>query len=40
MKSLFVSQVKIKNYRNFKNVDVRLEHKQIIIGGNNVGRTN
>ena len=40
MKSLFISRVKIKNYRNFKNVDVRLGHKQIIIGENNVGKTN
>lgn len=40
MKSLFISRVKIKNYRNFKDVDVRLEHKQIIIGENNVGKTN
>lgn len=40
MKSLFISRVKIKNYRNFKNIDVRLEHKQIIIGENNVGKTN
>lgn len=40
MKSLFISRVKIKNYRNFKNIDVRLGHKQIIIGENNVGKTN
>lgn len=40
MKSLFISRVKIKNYRNFKNVDVQLGHKQIIIGENNVGKTN
>ena len=40
MKGLYISRVKIKNYRNFKNVDVRLQHKQIIIGENNVGKTN
>lgn len=40
MKSLFISRVKIKNYRNFKDVDVHLGHKQIIIGENNVGKTN
>lgn len=40
MKSLFISRVKIKNYRNFKDIDVRLGHKQIIIGENNVGKTN
>ena len=39
MKSLFISRVKIKNYRNFKDADVRLGHKQIIIGENNVGKT-
>ena len=38
MKSLFISRVKIKNYRNFKDVDVRLGHKQIIIGENNEKR--
>lgn len=40
MKSLFISRVVIKNFRNFKNVDVCLGHKQIIIGQNNVGKTN
>ena len=40
MKGLYISRVKIKNYRNFKNVDVKLQHKQIIIGENNVGKTN
>ncbi|MDE5588977.1 MAG: AAA family ATPase [Acetatifactor sp.] len=40
MRSLYISRVKIKNYRNFKNVDVSLGHKQVIIGENNVGKTN
>lgn len=40
MKSLFISRVVIKNFRNFKNVDICLGHKQIIIGENNVGKTN
>lgn len=40
MKSLHISKVVIKNYRNFKEVDVRLAHKQVIIGENNVGKTN
>lgn len=40
MKSLFISRVRIKNYRNFKDVDVKLGHKQVIIGENNVGKTN
>jgi len=32
--------VVIKNFRNFKDVDVNLGHKQVIIGENNVGKTN
>lgn len=40
MKSLYISRVIIKNYRNFKNVNVKLSHKQVIIGENNVGKTN
>lgn len=30
MKSLYISRVIIKNYRNFENIDVRLSHKQVI----------
>lgn len=40
MKSLYISRVVIKNYRNFKNVDVKLGHKEVIIGENNIGKTN
>lgn len=40
MNSLYISRVTIKNYRNFENVDIRLSHKQVIIGENNVGKTN
>lgn len=40
MKSLYISRVIIKNYRNFRNVDVSLDHKQVIIGENNIGKTN
>jgi len=40
LQSLFISRVKIKNYRNFENVDVKLGHKQVIIGENNIGKTN
>lgn len=40
MKSLYISRVSIKNYRNFKDIDVNLDHKQVIIGENNVGKTN
>lgn len=39
MKSPYISRVKIKNFRNFKDIDVSLSHKQIIIGENNVGKT-
>lgn len=40
MKSLYISRVIIKNYRNFKEIDVGLDHKQVIIGENNIGKTN
>lgn len=40
MKSLYISRVMIKNYRNFKDIDVNLDHKQVIIGENNIGKTN
>lgn len=40
MKSPYLSRVRIKNFRNFKDVDVNLTHKQVIIGENNVGKTN
>lgn len=40
MESLYISRVTIKNYRNFKDVDVSLDHKQVIIGENNIGKTN
>lgn len=36
----YISRMKIKNFRNFGNVDVELAHKQVIIGENNVGKTN
>jgi putative ATP-dependent endonuclease of OLD family len=39
-KNPYISRVKIKNFRNFLNVDVLLDHKQVIIGENNVGKTN
>lgn len=31
LNSLYISRVKIKNYRNFKNIDVMLGHKAVII---------
>lgn len=36
----YISRVRIKNYRNFLEADVNLEHKAVIIGENNVGKTN
>lgn len=40
MKNPYISRVQIKNFRNFLDVDVALDHKQVIIGENNVGKTN
>ena len=40
MDSLYISRVVIKNYRNFKDLDVDLQHKSVIVGENNVGKTN
>ncbi|MGK9124327.1 AAA family ATPase [Olivibacter sp. SA151] len=39
-KNPYISRVQIKNFRNFLDVDVALDHKQVIIGENNVGKTN
>lgn len=36
----YISRVQIKNFRNFLDVDVTLNQKQVIIGENNVGKTN
>nr|WP_025689617.1 AAA family ATPase [Paenibacillus zanthoxyli] len=40
MESPYISRVKITNYRNFEFVDVQLKDKQVVIGENNVGKTN
>lgn len=40
MDSLYISRVVIKNYRNFKDLDVDLQHKSVIVGENNIGKTN
>lgn len=39
-KNPFIQRVQIKNFRNFLDVDVVLDHKQVVIGENNVGKTN
>jgi putative ATP-dependent endonuclease of OLD family len=36
----YISRIEIKNFRNFKQVNVELNHKQVIIGENNAGKTN
>lgn len=36
----FISRVTIKNFRNFKDTDVDLTSKQVILGENNIGKTN
>lgn len=36
----FISRVVINNFRNFKQVDVDLTTKQVILGENNIGKTN
>lgn len=40
MDSLYISRVIIKNYRNFRDLDVDLQHKSVIVGENNIGKTN
>ncbi|XRE44493.1 hypothetical protein ACIVBQ_002697 [Tenacibaculum discolor] len=40
MNSPYISKVKINNFRNFKEVEVNLNHKQVLIGENNVGKSN
>lgn len=36
----YISKVAIENFRNFLLIEVDLDHKQVIIGENNVGKTN
>ncbi len=40
MKHPYISRVHIQNYRNFENVDFYLSDKQVLIGENNVGKSN
>lgn len=40
MCGLYISRVIIKNYRNFLDLDVNLQQKSIIVGENNIGKTN
>lgn len=36
----YISRVQIKKFRNFLDLDVKLDHKQVVLGENNVGKTN
>ncbi|WP_373893831.1 AAA family ATPase [Virgibacillus sp. CBA3643] len=36
----YISKVEISNFRNFKDTIVDLSHKQVVIGENNIGKTN
>lgn len=40
IKNPYLSKVTIENFRNFLATSVELDHKQVIIGENNVGKTN
>lgn len=40
IKTPYISRVRIKNFRNFLDEEVNLNHKQVIIGENNIGKTN
>lgn len=40
IKNPYISKVTIENFRNFLFTEVELDHKQVIIGENNVGKTN
>lgn len=40
MKNPYISRIQIKNFRNFLETDVYLDHKQVVIGENNIGKTN
>jgi len=40
MQQLHISKIRIENYRNFSSVDFNLSDKQVIIGENNVGKSN
>ena len=37
---MILSQIKLKGFRNFKNSTVNLNEKSLIIGANDVGKTN
>ena len=37
---MYLSRIQIKNFRNFHNLDVRLGQASVIVGENNVGKSN
>ncbi|MBP3557915.1 MAG: AAA family ATPase [Thermoguttaceae bacterium] len=36
----YICRVQIKNFRNFRSVDFRLNKRQVVIGENGVGKSN
>ncbi len=38
--SVYISRVQIKNFRNFKEIDVNLSNKAVVVGENKAGKTN
>ncbi len=40
MKQLYICKMHIENYRNFETADFMLDEKQVIIGENNIGKSN
>jgi len=37
---VYISRIRIRNYRNFRDFDVRLNHNAVIVGENAVGKSN
>jgi len=37
---MYIARVKIANYRNFKEIDLRLEQHSVLVGGNKAGKSN
>lgn len=37
---MYLSRIRIKNFRNFRSMDVKLGPKSVVVGENNVGKTN
>ena len=37
---MHMSRIRVRNFRNFRSLDVRLGPKSVVVGENNVGKTN